>query len=420
MGCVLIFSAYKIALEESNEILDAQMRNLAERVAKFNPVPVKSQFDQFKHYHEEDLFVDVWEYHKNDHLKHDFKLLVNPVKDSGFYTQKTDIGLWKTYVLPTPTQQIQVSQQNSVRQNLAIELAVNMFLPYLLIMPFAIWGLSYIIRKSFEPIQQFKNELAERKPNQLSPIAIEQYPTEIIPSILEMNHLFERISESQMEQRQFIADAAHELRTPITALNLQTQILLREFPNHSSLIKLSQGLARTQHLVAQLLSLAKQDASVINHDQFTTFLINQTAVNCVEQLIHLALEKDIDLGMEQQQELQVRSLEFSCHSIIYNVIDNAIKYTPNNGVINVSVSAEQNFAVIQVEDSGPGISPELYEQILKRFYRIHQHLETGSGLGLSIVDKAIQKLGGELQFGKSDKLGGLMVTIKIPLSADMH
>ncbi len=415
MGCVLIAAAYRIALEETNEILNAQMQNLAERVAKFNPQPVQSQFDQLKRYHEEDLFVDVWSYKQKDHLNHQFKLLVDPVDQAGFYQHETAKGHWQTYVLPLAAIQVQVSQQKSVRQNLALQLAANMFLPYLLIMPLAIWGLSYIIRRSFKPIENFKSELIQRKPNELTPIAYETYPIEIIPSIQEINHLFGRISQAQQEQRQFIADAAHELRTPITVLNLQTQILLRELPNHPSLLKLSKGLARIQHLVSQLLSLAQQDASVLSHHDKSRFSINDVAVNCVEQLIHLALQKEIDLGMERQQEIQIFSQESALHSIIYNLIDNAIKYTPAQGIINVSTYLQGQNAIIQIEDSGPGIAPELYNQILKRFYRIHQHLEMGSGLGLSIVDKAIERLGGSIEFDRSASLGGLQVTIRLRL-----
>lgn len=418
MGCLLVLSAYRIALEETNEILDAQMKNLAERVAKFNPERVQSQFDHSKHYHEEDLFVDVWSYTTKDHFTHPFQLLVKPVHTAGFYDQQTKHGDWQTYVIPLKTLQIQVSQQKSVRQNLALELAVNMFLPYLIMMPFAIWALSYIIRRSFEPIENFKSELIQRKPNELDPIVSDHYPIEIVPSIEEMNQLFKRISSAQLEQKQFIADAAHELRTPITALNLQTQILRREIPNHPSLLKLSQGLARIQHLVTQLLTLAKQDAFVFNQEPHTRFFINEIAVQCVEQLIHLALEKEIDLGMEQQQRVEIFSQQSAVYSIIYNLIDNAIKYTPAQGMINVSAYQLDNFGIIIIEDSGPGIAPNLHDQILKRFYRVHQHLETGSGLGLSIVDKATERLGGSIIFDKSEQLGGLKVTVKLPLKAD--
>ncbi|QIO05828.1 sensor histidine kinase [Acinetobacter shaoyimingii] len=417
MGCLLVVSAYRIALEETNEILDAQMKYLAERIGKFNPQPVQSNFNHLKHYHEEDLFVDVWSYKKNEHQYHAFHLLIKPVQQAGFYTHETNAGRWHTYVLPLKDLQVQISQQDSVRQNLALELAINMFLPYALIMPFAIWGLSLIIRRNLKPLENFKTELTQRKPNELEPISSHDYPIEIVPSIDEINHLFERISHTQQEQRQFIADAAHELRTPITALNLQTQILLSELPNHSSLKNLSKGLDRVQHLVNQLLSLAKQDAALSQDEVNVEISLNEEVIYCIEQLMNLALRKEIDLGMEKQEVIVIHTQASHLRSVLMNLIDNAIKYTPQHGIINLSVYHEYDSAIIQIEDSGPGISPEKYNKILKRFYRVHQHLEIGSGLGLSIVDKAVHRLGGTIEFSQSQQLGGLQVQIRLPLTA---
>ncbi|WP_374663312.1 ATP-binding protein [Acinetobacter sp.] len=419
LGCLLVVSAYKIALEETNEILDAQMQNLAERVAAHSPAPVQSAFDPDKHYHEEDLFVDVWPYAQQTHQYHEFNLLIQPIHKAGFYTHKTAHGTWRTYVLPLKDYQVQVSQQQSVRQNLALELAGSMFIPYLIFMPFVLWGLGWMISRILQPLDDFKSELSQRDSKELSPIQSDNYPIEIVPTIHEMNSLFDRISVAQQEQRQFIADAAHELRTPITALNLQIKVLLQEFPEHKALNNLALGLVRMQHLVAQLLSLAKQDASLPELESSQTFLLNVTAVNCVESLMDLAMQKDIDLGVELQEEIQLHTQETAVHSVIYNLIDNAIKYTPEHGVINVSVYAQNGKAIVQIEDSGPGIDPALHEQILKRFYRVHHHKEVGSGLGLSIVDKAVERLQGRLNFGVSASLGGLQVTVHLPMNAEL-
>ena len=414
LACLLITAAYKISLEEINEILDAQMAYLAERVAQ-NVRPLESNFDQHKRYHEEDLFVDVWAYADRKDLNHEHHLLVAPKQKAGFYLQKSAYGDWITYVLPTQDFQIQVSQQKKVRQHLALEFAATMFLPYMIIIPFGLFGLIYIIRRSLKPLDDFKSELAQRDSNSLLAIQNSQYPEELVPTINEMNHLFERISLAQQEQRQFVADAAHELRTPITALNLQTKILMSQFPNEGSLVNLSKGLARMQHLVAQLLSLAKQDATLSHDVQVTRFKLNDVTLNCVEQLMNLAMEKDIDLGFERNELIEMQSIEQSIHSIIFNLIDNAIKYTPPSGIINISVfeDVEQN-AYIKIEDSGPGIENELYDKVLKRFYRVYHHLEVGSGLGLSIVDRATQQLGGQLTFDQSSELGGLSVLVKLP------
>lgn len=418
LGCVLIFSAYRIALEEINEILDAQMQNLAERVENYGAKPLRSDFKQHQRYFEEDLFVDVWEYKQRDDLTDKLKILVGPVSKAGFYRHQTEDDDWRTYIQPTKNYQIQVSQQNSVRQHLAFQLAMNMFLPYVLFFPFAIWALTWVIRRNLRPLDDFKKELTTRGASELTPIQTKDYPEEIIPTIEEMNQLFERILLSQKEQKQFVADAAHELRTPITALNLQTQILLKKFPNDAEIKNLSRGLIRVQHLVSQLLNLAKQDASINHLEMLQHFDLNQLVVNTLEQLMQFAIRKEIDLGMEKQQSIQLHAPEQTIQSIVTNLIDNAIKYTPEKGVINVSVSEQDNFAVIVVEDSGPGIDPSQFNKIRKRFYRIYNHAEIGSGLGLSIVDKAIEHLHGELIFSKSEELGGLKAEVKIPLHTD--
>ena len=421
LGCLLIFTAYKIALHEVDEILDTQMQYMAERSTTQPLTTITSKIELHRTYHEEDLLVDIWAYKDQSHLWHQTHLLIPPVKQAGFYTQETPQGKWRVYVIPLKDYQIQVSQQEQVRKNFAWELAGSMFVPYVLLLPFAIIILAFIISLSLKPLEDFKAELRSRDSDGLAPIDSQDYPQELIPTIEEMNHLFGRIQQAQAEQKQFIADAAHELRTPVTALNLQTKILMSQFPEHEALINLSKGLARIQHLVAQLLALAKQDVGLNLIEPNTEFRLNDVALNCVEQLVNLAMQKEIDLGFERNDVIEMNSLESTIHSIIFNLIDNAIKYTPNQGIINISVYSDQdNFACVQIEDSGVGIDPENYDKVLKRFYRVHHHLEVGSGLGLSIVDKAIQRLGGTLQLSRSIDLGGLSVLVRLPKILNHH
>ena len=421
LGCLLIFTAYKIALHEVDEILDTQMQYMAERSTTQPLSTITSKIELHRTYHEEDLLVDIWAYKDQSHLWHQTHLLIPPVKQAGFYTQETPQGKWRVYVIPLKDYQIQVSQQEQVRKNFAWELACSMFVPYVLLLPFAIIILAFIISLSLKPLEDFKAELRSRDSDGLAPIDSQDYPQELIPTIEEMNHLFGRIQQAQAEQKQFIADAAHELRTPVTALNLQTKILMSQFPEHEALINLSKGLARIQHLVTQLLALAKQDVGLNLIEPNTEFRLNDVALNCVEQLVNLAMQKEIDLGFERNDVIEMNSLESTIHSIIFNLIDNAIKYTPNQGIINISVYSDQdNFACVQIEDSGVGIDPENYDKVLKRFYRVHHHLEVGSGLGLSIVDKAIQRLGGTLQLSRSIDLGGLSVLVRLPKILNHH
>ncbi|EOR09835.1 MULTISPECIES: ATP-binding protein [Acinetobacter] len=421
LGCFLILAAYKISLHEVDEILDTQMQYMAERSSSHPVTPMASRVELHRAYHEEDLLIDIWAYKDQSHLWHQTHLLVPPVKQAGFYTQNTPQGKWRVYVIPLKDYQIQVSQQEEVRHAFAWELAGSMFVPYLLLLPIAILVLAFIISLSLKPLDDFKTELTQRDSDGLSPIDVKDYPQELLPTIEEMNRLFERIQHAQTEQKQFIADAAHELRTPVTALNLQTRILISQFPEHEALQNLSKGLARIQHLVTQLLALAKQDVALSLIEPNTNFRLNDVALNCVEQLVNLAMQKEIDLGFERNDPIEMQSLESTVHSIIFNLIDNAIKYTPNQGIINISVYSDaDDFAYIQIEDSGNGIDPEQYDKVLKRFYRVHHHLEVGSGLGLSIVDKATQRLGGVLTLSRSIELGGLSVLVRLPKKLAHH
>ncbi|ENW03068.1 ATP-binding protein [Acinetobacter beijerinckii] len=421
LGCLLIFTAYKIALHEVDEILDTQMQYMAERSTSQPLSPLASRVELHRTYHEEDLLVDIWAYKDQSHLWHQTHLLIPPVKKAGFYSQETAQGKWRLYVIPLKDYQIQVSQQEKVRQAFAWELAGSMFIPYILLLPFAILILAFIINLSLKPLDDFKTELTQRDSDGLSPIDSQEYPLELIPTIEEMNRLFERIQHAQTEQKQFIADAAHELRTPVTALNLQTKILISQLPKHESLQNLSKGLARIQHLVTQLLALAKQDVGLSLVEPHTIFVLNDVVLNCVEQLVNLAMQKEIDLGFERNDAIEMQSIESTVHSIIFNLIDNAIKYTPPQGVINIAVySDSDNYACVQIEDSGTGIDPENYDKVLKRFYRVHHHLEVGSGLGLSIVDKATQRLGGTLNLSRSIELGGLSILVRLPKKLEHH
>lgn len=419
VACVLMFSTYHIAMKELTRILDAQMEFLASRATILELKNTHSQLNLDPKKEQEELFIDIWSYDDLAELEKN-PLLVPQVKKAGFYQHETDSGTWYTYVLPAKDYQVQISQHRKVREVLALELAGSMVLPFLLIIPFVILIIVCMIKRSLKPLDDLKSELAQRDSNELSHVSEGQYPIELLPAIYEINYLFDRISKTQQEQKQFIADAAHELRTPLTALNLQTKILLRDFPNNIALINLNKGLARLQHLVSQLLALAKQDTTLHGLEQPKKFTLNQVALNCVEQLMNLAMEKDIDFGFERNEEIQVQSYEPTLHSIIYNLIDNAIKYTPHSGVINISVFHQNETAVLCIEDSGPGIPKEQYEAVLKRFYRVHHHLEVGSGLGLPIVHKAIQRIGGKLSFDRSEDLGGLKVVVVIPVQLTIH
>mgnify|MGYP000367296828 CR=1 FL=1 len=347
--------------------------------------------------------------------------LTNELPD-GFQTAVTRQKIWRVFVKTLANKErVALAQDTELRNEIAIDGALRTLLPTVILIPVLIVVINILIRRTFVPIEELAHRMDQRTDNELGQVPTDGIPIEVRPFVGAINRLLARVTQSVETQKRFIADAAHELRTPVTALNLQTKILISQFPEHEALQNLSKGLARIQHLVTQLLALAKQDVGLSLIEPNTQFYLNDVALNCVEQLVNLAMEKEIDLGFERNDLIEMQSLEPTVHSIIFNLIDNAIKYTPNQGIINISVYDDTDgFAYVQIDDSGQGIDPDQYDKVLKRFYRVHHHLEVGSGLGLSIVDKATQRLGGTLTLSRSLDLGGLSVLVKLPKKLEHH
>lgn len=424
--CMLLgFSAYHIALEETQEMLDNQMQEMAYFLAETDIQHMDSGLEPGHRYNETDIFIDIWTYQQPSiHTEEDAEHMRLPrTRHPHFAMHQSSIGRIKVFVLPLPERQIQISQLVSVRRHLASELALSMLVPYFLLMPLALFGLTWLIGKNLQPLLRLQRSIASRHHADLTPIDKDDLPQEIIPTVEEMNLLFKRIAHAQQQQRQFVADAAHELRSPITALNLQLKVLQKTSPypieQEPHFIHLKNGLARIQHLVTQMMTLAHHDAQdasspveVLDLSRHVTFVI--------EQLMYTALKHQIDLGVKQLEQLQVLAGTEQLNSIIFNILDNAIKYTPDYGKIDVSIGREQGWGWLKIEDSGPGVAAADYAKLVERFVRIVTpgQQTSGSGLGLSIVQSAIQQLNGRLLFAQSATLGGLSVTVMLPLAGN--
>lgn len=422
--CVLLGSAaYKIALEETEEILDRQMQEMAYFLEETNIQHMDSGFKPRHRYDETDMFIDIWTYQQplthsdedNEHLR------LPQAKKAHFQMHQAGIGRIKAFVLPLADRQIQISQLVVVRRHLARELALSMLVPYFLLMPLALFGMTWLINKSLQPLLRLQRSIASRHHADLTPIETGDLPQEIVPVVDEMNLLFNRIEHAQQQQQQFIADAAHELRSPITALNLQLKVLQKtsSYPieQEKHFINLKNGLNRIQHLVSQMMTLAHQDAQDAS-TPLQSLDLSSYLTFAMEQLMYTALKHHIDLGVKQVAQVEILASSQQLNSIIFNILDNAIKYTPDHGKIDVSMGHEQGWGWLKIEDSGPGVPEADYVKLVERFVRIpnSQQQVIGSGLGLSIVQSAIQQLNGRLLFAQSATLGGLAVTVMLPLA----
>jgi two-component system OmpR family sensor kinase len=261
-----------------------------------------------------------------------------------------------------------------------------------------------------------QRQLASRKADDLSEVSDAELPDEVRPLVQELNLLFKRVQTAFEAQQNFVADAAHELRTPLAALKLQILSLARADCNEArdvAIGRLSAGVERASRLVEQLLVLARTEAADARLEPVS---LTELAKRSVGDMAGAAQAREIDLGLAQADEATVQGQGDALLILLRNLVDNAVKYTPAGGTVDVSVLAPspgaQAGARLVVEDSGPGIPPEERERVFNRFYRVPGSEAQGSGLGLAIIRAIAERHGARLALDASSRLGGLKVTVE--------
>lgn len=299
------------------------------------------------------------------------------------------------------------------RQSLVREILLGMLLPELALVCITLALIWFGVRSGLHPLEELRKALANRSQNDLSPIVAPDPTYEIMPVIGELNRLLQQLDESLQAQRHFVSDAAHQLRTPIAAMQTQLELMLRETKDLSR-SQVKQVLSATQrlaHLVHQLLALARAEPK----DTTTRQIVNLDLIvrELADSVLSRALSRGIDLGFELESAT-VRGSALLLQEAISNLIDNAIRYTPAPGTVTVSCRPTEKGTILVVEDSGNGIPEELHNQVFERFYRIPGSKDDGCGLGLSIVRQIARQHGAKVRISKSRGLGGAAVTIFFP------
>ena len=302
-----------------------------------------------------------------------------------------------------------VSQPTEVRDEIAINSSLRTLIPLLLLLPILVWLIIYIIRSEFAPITKMSQSLDEQPTERPHPIPDNDLPREITPFVHAINRLLERVNHLISQQRRFIADAAHELRSPLTALSLQAQNL----KNAESLeavrervLPLQEGIERARQLTEQLLSLARtQSGENVNSE----INVSAMARELIAEYLPLAEPKHIDLGIEEIDFLALYAEPESLRLILKNALENAIKYTQQGGKITLRLFSENDSAIIEIVDNGPGIPDSERERVFDPFYRIQDTDIEGSGLGLTIAREAAIRLGGTVSLHERQEGGGLVL-----------
>ena len=316
----------------------------------------------------------------------------------------------------TGGERIVVAQETGVRDKEARESAWRSLLPFLILFPVLLLVVGDLVRKLFRPIAALSADIDRRDEQALHPIDEDHLPTEIRPFVVAINRLLARVAQSMENQRRFVADAAHELRSPMTALSLQAERLAATempVPARERLLPLSRGIERGRQLIDQLLTLATAQSNADRPQ--TAVSVHEVYRRVLEDLLPLAERKHIDIGVESVEDVQVTLNETDLLILVRNLVDNAIRYTPHGGRIDLSVERVQEAATLQVKDSGPGITAEEQSRVFDPFYRCLGTDEAGSGLGLSIVKAIADRTGTRVRLSYADEMNkrGLCVSVEL-------
>lgn len=325
---------------------------------------------------------------------------------------------WRVLVRTRPDgSRVAVSQSTSTRDDIASGSALRAVLPLAVLVPCLMLLVGFVIHYGFRPVSRLAAELDAKQSDHLEKLPLRGLPNELRPFVESINRLLEHIAIMFDQQRRFIADAAHELRTPITALSLQAENLDHAgLPPEASgrLAVLRTGIGRTARLLDQLLALARYETARASERPVTSF--DRVIEDVVADSLPLAQSRSVDLGFERIGPVSVRAEPAALSTLARNLIDNALRHSPEGGRIDVSVFRQADTAVFRIHDTGPGVSETELSRLFELFFRGSNSAGEGSGLGLAIARSIVESHGGSISILNAAPLGrcGLCVTVTVP------
>ena len=323
---------------------------------------------------------------------------------------------YRAYVHQTPQGKIAVLQETEYRDDLAATAAYQSVLPLLIALPLMILLTVWITYRAMRPVKTLSASLGKRRSDDLSPLDGEGVPSEIQGFVTAINQLLQRTGENIRRQQRFIADAAHELRSPLTALSHQAERLTKlpqsdEAREQTGLIL--QSIQRNRHLLEQLLTHARAQGSETQRN-LTDISLQAQFRRVLQELMPLALNKQQDIGVAVENDLRIRADDTEIYTLIKTFTDNAIRYTPAGGRSDMGFSETPTTLTIWVEDDGPGIPAAERSRVTDAFYRILGTEQQGTGLGLSIADAIAKRYGGKLILADSRNFAhGLLIQAEL-------
>lgn len=402
---------YRNVLVQTEALFDYQLRQMALSLrdqGEIAPSQANALADG-----ELDFVVQIWSvdgrsiYATRDHANLPARALL------GLAEVNVNGQVWRTFSVATRDRVIQVAQPALIRKRLAADAALRSVLPLLFLAPvLALFGW-WVVARSLAPLNRVAAGVRQRDEHVLDPLPTEGLPDEVEPLVGALNALLVRLGQSFDTQRAFVADAAHELRSPLTALTLQLRLLRRapdEASREAALTALGAGIERSTRLVEQLLTLARSEPNAATAPAVPLDLAEVVREALVDTVPY-AVSRGSELELHAEETVPLTGDRTALGVLARNLADNALRYSPPGAHVVVRVGQADGGSFLQVDDNGPGIPPEERSRVFDRFYRRESSDEGGSGLGLAIVDSIARRHHASVELSESP-LGGLRATVR--------
>ncbi|GAB2898311.1 ATP-binding protein [Paraburkholderia jirisanensis] len=394
------YGIFHTARLEAGELFDYELRTVALSMPANLQAAGQHPDDMLGSIADDRINIEVWD-HTGQLVYHSPHAPLLQRHGEGLHTAEYDEVHWRVFGVQQSSRYVQVAQPLVVRNDLAAKLALHTLWPLLLMVPGAIVLVLLVVGRGLAPIRGLSDSLASRSLDALEPLPIDAHtPIEVRPLVLALNDLLERLHTASQTQRMFVSDAAHELRSPLAALQLQLQAAARDGTltgSEQTLDRVQERLKRLIHLVQQLLTLAREDAAAATPRASVS--VRRVGEQVVGELSLLAEAKRVDLGLEASAPAGTDDAFIALtesHALVLllsNLVDNAIRYTSAGGTVDVVLARDAGTIRIEVRDTGPGIPDDELERVFDRFYRGADAQAQGSGLGLAIAARIANRLG---------------------------
>jgi two-component system OmpR family sensor kinase/two-component system sensor histidine kinase QseC len=404
-------ATYRSVRAETEALFDYQLRQMALSLrdqGEVAPAQASALVDQ-----QLDFVVQVWTADGRGLYSSRAHAALPQRAQLGFADVSVGGQVWRSFSVAMPSRVIQVSQPLAIRRRLAADAAYAAVLPLLLAAPFMAAAAWWLTALALRPLQRVAEDVRRRDEQSLQPLAAAGLPDEVAPLVASLNALLQRLGQSLDTQRGFVADAAHELRSPLTALKLQLQLLRRagsDAERTAAAEALAAGIERAARLVEQLLTLARTEPGGALAP-LQPLDLSELVREALADTVPLAMARGTQLELEADTPVHIDGDRAALTALVRNLADNALRYSPPGGRVELRVALADGVPTLQVDDAGPGIPPAERERVFDRFYRRGLSDEPGTGLGLAIVRGVAQRHGATLQLDDA-ALGGLRVILR--------